>query len=168
MTANKTQEEEKIYLVDEEMLRLLTQHFIDSSSKFLQSIKKNNPKVEALLSTQALINALCEFQKDMQIMAKRRNDKDLSIGKYAGSLAFRLGRWGIVHFYDETDQKDYSYISYLIAISISLRYFLNIQPEKIEQSILDELSYTFTRRHMNQETLGICFDLFDKYIPKNP
>ena len=95
-------------------------------------------------------------------MVKRRNRNDFSVSKYAGIIAFRLSRWNIL--YINNDKEDYSIYPYLVALSVAFKYFLNLDISKVDKEIRKELIYIFARRHINQEMLGICFDILIKYL----
>ena len=149
-------------VVNNTVLEELSNIYIDIVKNI---IKYQNLKSEQILISQkALSNALAEFTKDVEIMQTRRNKQDFSPAKYAGIIAFRLSRWNILHI--NNDEKDFSIYPYLVAVSLAFKYFLHINIAQIDKEIIKELIYVFARRHINQEMLGICYDILYKTYHK--
>jgi hypothetical protein len=146
-------------VINDIILKELSNSYINAVKEIVKSLNLKNEQV--LISQKALSNALAEFAKDIEIMQKRRNKHDFSPAKYAGIIAFRLSRWNIL--YIDNDEKDYSIYPYLVAISVAFKYFLHLDIAKIDKEIRKELIYVFARRHINQEMLGICYDILLKY-----
>ena len=147
-------------MINEIILKELSNIYIDVVKAIAKNLNLKNEQI--LISQKALSNALAEFAKDIEIMQKRRNKVDFSPAKYAGVIAFRLSRWNILHI--DNDEKDFSIYPYLVAISVAFKYSLHIDIAKIDKEIRKELIYVFARRHINQEMLGICYDILCKYI----
>jgi len=64
-------------------------------------------------------------------------------------------------------------LNHLVAVAFALKHCLNIPNTALSDIVNKEILYTIARRHTNQETLGLCFDVIkDKYghlqQPKTP
>ena len=126
------------------------------------------------ISYRELDLALEECCKDMDIMVKRRfasekaEDFDgLSIGKLAGALLFRLCRYKIIHI-QENDIK-------LMTNKLVARKLQEISAIRFVSAVIlkiktvkqyPELLYVVSRRHTNQEMLGLMFDMVSKFCEK--
>ncbi|MEA2019657.1 MAG: hypothetical protein U9N59_14545 [Campylobacterota bacterium] len=146
-------------ILTDDNIELLIEKYLDVT---VQIINQYNIKHENVhISKHSLQSALIEVKKDIDNMISRRNDSDFTAGKYAGVITYRLSKWNIVSIC--SDEQDYSIVSYIIAVAVSYKHLLNKDISKLKPHIRKELIYVFARRHMNQETLGICFDLIDSY-----
>lgn len=111
--------------------------------------------------------ALSEARKYLVIMVARRMTVDkpfdgLSIRKPAGILVFRLSRYRIVHVNttelvsgDSRIVKIASKLQELAALRFASEAILKVHPKDWHP----ELLYVLSRRHINQEMLGITFDV---------
>jgi len=126
-----------------------------------------------------LKEACSEIEADLHIILARRKDligKDEKTGsprlarsKIAGIVTFRLSRAQIIHMNpdcvlcnDDKIRKHHSpcpvsNFNTEFAIICGL-HFINKSYLSIPKEIRTELIYTLTKRHMNQETLGMVFD----------
>ena len=117
--------------------------------------------------------ALSEARKDLVIMVTRRMTVDkpfngLSIGKLAGILVFRLSRYRVVHV-NATDLpssdtrivKIASKLQELAALRFASEAILKVHPKDWHP----ELLYVLSRRHINQEMLGVTFDVIATHCP---
>lgn len=103
--------------------------------------------------------AVDEAEIDIRAMFARRSKEDgIAPGKIAGIVAFRLSRFKIVHFHEEGWNNSFMHlVQELAAVFLVNRVFVKrLIPEK---SVM-ELSYQLSRRHANQETAGLFFDVF--------
>lgn len=119
------------------------------------------------ISAIELSGAIKEANRDLSIMRMRRAPpssdkfKGLSLGKAAGALCFRLGRYRIVNI-GETDsvadhkaRRVFYRIQDIVAIKVIASAVLGIP---LDPSTQKELLYVMSRRHVNQEMLGIVFE----------
>lgn len=101
--------------------------------------------------------ALDEADIDLTALFRRRQPADgLSPGKIAGIIAFRLGRFKIVHVAEQGQSHG------LIHLIQDLAAIYTVQSVLLRMDLPDrrvlETAYQMSRRHANQETLGIVFD----------
>jgi hypothetical protein len=111
----------------------------------------------ASFSERELRLALDESDLDLSALFKRRCPSDgLSAGKIAGIIAFRLGRFKIVHIAEDGQSHGkFHLIQDLAAIYAVQSALLRAD---IPATRVLEIAYQMSRRHANQETLGIVFD----------
>jgi hypothetical protein len=102
--------------------------------------------------------ALEEAEIDVQALLNRRSrENGVSEGKLAGVYAYRLSRFKIVHFGTKYHDDKYSYAVQDISSILTVERI--ILKAHIGTDRLKELAYQMARRHANQETLGLCFDV---------
>ncbi|WP_298366009.1 hypothetical protein [Azospirillum sp.] len=127
------------------------------------------------VSDSELALALKECQKDLDILLYRRTGAldpahegfdGVSIGKLAGTLIFRLSRYRIVHVHEhaiasqpENMRKRVSKLQEIAAFRFVCEDILKIKPPRTHP----ELLYLLSRRHMNQEMLGLTLDVFSEH-----
>lgn len=121
-------------------------------------------------SEKAVGDATNEAIRDFSIMAYRRmenNDVKPSRGKFAGILTFRFARANAVQSSnpDLLESSKFLRINQLIGIRLGLTY-LTLHATDIPAQHLNELLYSLTRRHVNQETLGLIFDIYHSSLIK--
>ena len=128
-------------------------------------VKTKNRNIDLIVSTVGLKDAIDEIIKDLKILNFRRQFDSLNRGKIAGIITFRLSRWNIINVNDDNLANDRIFIkfNYLIAYLVGLAY-VQVDHKKIDQHIRGEIIYTLMRRHMNQETLGIVYDILKLYV----
>jgi hypothetical protein len=91
------------------------------------------------------------------LMMRRKPRKGISHGKIAGIIAFRLARCKILHLDEDTREHSWSFIIQdLVAIIFVTERVIRVN---IPENFIMELAYQIARRHANQETLGLCFDI---------
>ena len=141
-------------------------------------------KKDVSFSLNELHKACYEIEADIRILLSRRknligtNEKTgishISRGKIAGVTTYRLSRAHIIHLSSiclECNEKKFNNNERLCKISVCNTefaiicglYFINKEYSKIQKEIRDEIIYTLTHRHTNQETLGIIFDTLKFY-----
>jgi hypothetical protein len=145
------------------------------------SIAKENRLPLSIINVSAneLALALSEARKDLVIMVTRRISltsksggpgkfDGLSIGKLAGILVFRLSRYRIVHVdtsslapTDLRALKLSSKLQELAALRFASETILKVHPLVWHP----ELLYVLSRRHINQEMLGVTFDVIAAHCP---
>ena len=147
----------------------------------VSSIAEENGLPDTLIdvSSSELSLALSEARKDLIIMVTRRvaltsksggpdRFDGLSIGKLAGILVFRLSRYRIVHVNtsgmkstDVRAMKLSSKLQELAALRFASETILKVRPLVWHP----ELLYVLSRRHINQEMLGVTFDVIATHCP---
>lgn len=101
--------------------------------------------------------ALAETDMDLVAMLNRRSWKHgITTGKIAGNLAFRLSRFKLLHFKETAfDSPLIHYVQDFAALHLVCAIILRTT---LTQRCFQELAYQMSRRHANQETLGVIFD----------
>jgi hypothetical protein len=146
----------------------------------LSIVKENRLPLSIInVSANELALALSEARKDLVIMVTRRISltskssgpgkfDGLSIGKLAGILVFRLSRYRIFHVdtsslapEDLRALKLSSKLQELAALRFASETILKVHPLVWHP----ELLYVLSRRHINQEMLGITFDVIAAHCP---
>lgn len=95
-------------------------------------------------------------------MSLRRKPKNgISLSKIAGIVAFRLARFAPVNLCGSALESDVALkLNELAALALALRAIMHIDISMVKSShVTMELQYTLVRRHMNQETLGLAFEI---------
>lgn len=126
-----------------------------------------------------LKEACLDIETDIRILLERRKDligKDKSTGsprmarsKIAGITTFRLARAHIIHLNPDcvrcNDGKITKKLAPCFVSNFNTEFaiicglnFIDKTYLSIPNEIRTELIYTLTKRHMNQETLGMVFD----------
>ncbi|UEM02204.1 hypothetical protein JL101_019675 [Skermanella rosea] len=101
--------------------------------------------------------ALDEADIDLTALFRRRQPADgLSPGKIAGIIAFRLGRFKIVHVAEQGQGHALIHLIQDLAAIYAVQSVL-LRADIPGRKVL-ETAYQMSRRHANQETLGIVFD----------
>ncbi|WP_091194132.1 hypothetical protein [Formivibrio citricus] len=125
----------------------------------IEIVGKSAGYADIVISEQAFSSAILECSKDLQMLSARRLPNSISPGKVAGVYAFRLSRWSIVHIPEcLSDDKAILQLNYLAALAFAYN-LLDIDVTTIDNTIRLEIQYNLVRRHSNQETLGLCFDI---------
>ena len=132
------------------------------------------PQENIDISYTELSAALREANKDLYAIQARRHQikgatgqsfKGISEGKIAGVLCFRLNRYRIVNIIsnnieprNETDLRS-DRKAYKIQDAAIISYIIErILRAPLADASLAELLYIFSRRHINQEMLGVVFE----------
>ncbi|MDR2700986.1 MAG: hypothetical protein LBB72_00980 [Spirochaetaceae bacterium] len=131
------------------------------------------------ISFSDLKEACSEIETDLRIILVRRKEligKDektgsprLARGKIAGVTTFRLARAHIIHLNPDcvrcnddriiNGQSPCPVMNFNTEFAICCGFeFIKKKYSTLPKEIRAELVYTLTKRHMNQETLGIIFD----------
>lgn len=126
------------------------------------------------VSETELALALMECQKDLDILLYRRtgslgptheNFDGVSIGKLAGTLIFRLSRYRIIHVQSDAVstlpdpiRRRVSKLQEVAAFRFICEEILKVRPPRTQP----ELLYLLSRRHMNQEMLGLTLDVLSE------
>ncbi len=145
--------------------------YIKTLSSFGDKLIKNKADEGCIsLSSRALENAVRDITKDLNILSHRRAHNSLSRGKLAGVVTFRMSKWHIISTREPlSEDKAGIKLNDLVALGFAFKYCLHVEYDKLPPSISREIQYTIARRHTNQETLGICFDVIYEYYKKlNP
>lgn len=112
-----------------------------------------------IVSETALDLAIKDIQTDIDFISLRRKSKNISKGKIAGVIAYRISKATLFHSKNNVLANDKMFIrlNSLVAITIAMNY-IRCPNESINVENLSELVYSISRRHVNQETLGLVFD----------
>jgi hypothetical protein len=112
-----------------------------------------------------LYSAFVEMKNDINFLIQRRGaliaSLKVSFGKIAGVMAYRLAKNHIIHLCEEcascTEQCAAKKLNQIFALRCAWEY-IGIQYYRVPEDIRKELFYSFSYRHVNQETLGLVFD----------
>ncbi len=112
------------------------------------------------ISLTALNDAADECLKDIQFMINRRNARILTKGKVAGAITYRLSRTPIIHSGNPLLLEDRIFLKMqsILAVAVGMSY-MNIPFTGIDEKPQIEILYSLIKRHVNQETLGLVFDI---------
>lgn len=118
-------------------------------------------------SKRGLYAALREVQLDIDALHKRRSfTHGISKGKIAGILVFRLTRIPVLMLTVEVaDNPAALKLQVNAAVLLGLE-FVSANHTQWPTFLIRELKYFVSKRHSNQECLGICFDIFANSQPK--
>ena len=134
----------------------VTKNYTDSLARVARHFKVDLDAID--FSKRELRLALEEAEIDVEALLRRRSAKlGISAGKVAGVYAYRLSRFDIVHLAEAAYEQPTSHlIQHVVALNVVKHRILRI---KIGADRVLELAYQMSRRHANQETLGVCFDV---------
>ncbi len=145
---------------DEEALKQLSLQYVDTTLSLAKGLKL--PLEEVEISEKSLALALGEAKTDLDVMSMRRKpQKGISKAKIAGILTFRLSRFAPINLRGSALENDDAVkINDLAALALALKAVLHLDIGSVSSTnATKELQYTLARRHMNQETLGLAFEL---------
>ncbi|MBC7950525.1 MAG: hypothetical protein H7Z12_01720 [Rhodospirillaceae bacterium] len=136
--------------------REITSNYTDSLARVVRHFRVDLAAVD--FSKRELRLALEEAEIDVEALLRRRSPRNgVSLGKVAGVYAYRLSRFDIVHLAESAYEQPTSFlVQHVVALNLVKRRILRI---KIGADRMLELGYQMSRRHANQETLGLCFDV---------
>jgi ferredoxin len=117
------------------------------------------------ISRSSLRSACVEMRDDIRCLLLRRgkllNALKPSYGKIAGIIAYRLAKNQIIHLCEGCasclEQCPASKLNGIFALRCAWEY-IDIKYGQVNEDIRKELMYSFSSRHVNQETLGLVFD----------
>jgi len=140
--------------------------FFDYLSVLNAYAQTKDQEANIFVSKTALNDAVDEIVRDVEIMRHRRGSVNPQTrGKIAGIILFRLSRWNILSTQNPRLLEDRVFIkfNYLLALSISLAY-IQIPYSRLNEYSRTELLYSLSRRHVNQETLGLVLDIIRQQV----
>ena len=113
----------------------------------------------------ALSNAYVEMKNDIIFLMERRGrlieSLKPSFGKIAGIIAYRLAKFHIIHLQEGCasciESCTVKKLNQVFALKCAWEY-IGIKYFSIHEDMRKELFYSFSYRHVNQETLGLIFD----------
>lgn len=136
--------------------REITSNYTDSLARVARHFKVDLGGID--FSKRELRLALEEAEIDIEALLRRRSTTyGVSIGKIAGVYAYRLSRFDIVHLAEAAyEEPEGHLIQHVVALNVVKARILRVKfgPDRVV-----ELAYQMSRRHANQETLGLCFDI---------
>lgn len=151
-------------LIGSEILTVLLDYYLNVLSDTAD--KLHIPSYSFGYSESELAAAFREADIDIVAISLRRKPfrKGISISKIAGMIAYRLSRHKIVYLIDKAAEGQSAFLLQdLTALTFVCERVLYVKPPN---SVLVELTYQIARRHANQETLAVCFDLFQQFCEK--
>jgi hypothetical protein len=152
------------WLCDEKVRAVLLGRYIDTLAETARLLHLGAEDFG--YSERELRGAFEEAELDVVALWKRRRPErnGLSVGKIAGVLAYRLSRFKIVYFSERAAERRNAFIVQdLTALTFVCEQILHRAPPNRS---LCELAYQLSRRHANQETLALFFDLYAEGLPR--
>jgi hypothetical protein len=117
------------------------------------------------VSRHSMVGAIAEATKDVKAIINRRNHKEISSGKIAGILTFRIARWNPIHLSGDLIENPVALmLNSLAPFAWSLKFLLTSDMKHLPENVTKEFHYTLQRRHTNQETLGLAYDMIDFHM----
>ena len=145
--------------------------YVELIEKILPTLMKEDSSFtdkNIFVSNKALASAISDIRKDVNIIVFRRCHPNISVGKYAGIIAFRLARANILSVNTPLNENIYALrLNTTVAFAYALRFGLRIDIAFLPETVSKELQYTIHKRHTNQETLGVCFDAIIELSKQN-
>lgn len=167
-------------ILTEPNLKAIHRKLVAKAADFSKRIgADDNQTASIVLSITELGAALAEAATDLSFVKQRRGVASPSIGKVAGVLTFRLCRHDIFHLPAPlaenpkfTSFKENVVIAFIfhdvLKMSLSSPWISGKNSDAIATAttgqpkllphVVRELKYMLTRRHYNQEILGVVFD----------
>ena len=146
--------------LDETGKRSLAKQYVEAVSAI--SVGAGLSPADISISSHALSLALAESAADIEIMTLRRKPKSgISKSKLAGIVAFRLSRFAPIHVCGKSQNHPLSgKINEMAALVLAMKSLVHLNIADVRNKhASQELQYTLLRRHMNQETLGLVFEI---------
>ena len=156
----KATSNQPVLTLDADCTIQLVEQYKDIASSIAKHAKITQSEIHVSLN--ALTLALAEAKTDLEIMTmRRRPSKGISLAKIAGIITFRLSRFAPINLTGNALENDVALkLNDLVALTLALKAILGIDIQAISSThATKELQYTLARRHMNQETLGLAFEL---------
>lgn len=149
--------------LDADCIKELSQQYGQIALQLAKNASLSNADVH--ISNNSLSLAFAEAATDLEIMALRRRPRSgISLPKIAGILTFRLARFAPINLVGAALENDVALkLNELAALALSLKAIMHMDIAEVESDqVTRELQYTLARRHMNQETLGLAFEILSK------
>lgn len=143
---------------DKEGIRLFSSWFREIA---VESIKEQGWDCSQIaISSLALANAFSESSRDIQAIINRRQHPPVSHGKIAGVITFRLFRWAPIHLNNDLLENPLALkLNAIVPFNLCLYRIMRINITDLSEETTKEFLYTLLRRHTNQETLGLVYDM---------
>ncbi len=78
-----------------------------------------------------------------------------------------MAKWSPIHLSATLIENDDALqLNLLVAFAFSLKHILNVNISNIPSTVTKEFLYTLSRRHTNQETLGLAYDMIEFAVNK--
>ena len=148
--------------IDEDVLKLWSSCFVEVVLDIANF--KQWPLEEIYLSRKALAGAFWDSAKDCDMIQLRRPGEPITRAQMAGILTFRLARFAPVavnkHLQEDSEALN---INIYAAIAFSCKAILGINASHLPPTASRDLIHFLSRRHVNQETLGLVFEMISHY-----
>ncbi len=148
--------------IDEELLVIWGDRFVEVVLEIAQW--KKWPEEEIYLSRKALAGAFFDAATDCDMIQLRRPGEPITRAQMAGVLTFRLARFAPIAVNRQLgEDADALNINVYAAIAFSCKVILGIDISHLPKSASRDLVHFLSRRHVNQETLGLVFEMVSHY-----
>ncbi|MBF0358592.1 MAG: hypothetical protein HQL70_08275 [Magnetococcales bacterium] len=148
--------------IDEELLLMWADQYIQVVIEIAQWRKW--PMEEIYLSRKAMAGGLLDASKDCDMTQLRRPGEPITRAQMAGILTFRLTRYAPIAVGKKLNEDlNALNINVYAAIAFSCKVILGIDASQLPPSASRDLVHFLTRRHINQETLGLVFEMISHY-----
>ncbi|MBF0194049.1 MAG: hypothetical protein HQL71_05800 [Magnetococcales bacterium] len=148
--------------IDDELLLLWSEQFVQVVLEIAKC--KKWPLDKIYLSRKALAGAFLEATKDCDMTQLRRPGEPITRAQLAGILTFRLARFAPIAIGKKLNEDQHALnINIYAAIAFSCKTILSIDASHLPPSASRDLIHFLSRRNVNQETLGLVFEMVSHY-----
>lgn len=151
--------------LDDRVIAELSEQYFDCIQDIVARINtKGDDKIpleDVMVSDRALSLAFAEAAKDLEIMHIRRRPKSgISSAKIAGVITFRLSRFAPIQLAAKTAENDLALkLNALVPFALAMKAIMHKDITNFDSKVSREIQYTLARRHTNQETLGLVYEI---------
>ncbi|MBF0445695.1 MAG: hypothetical protein HQL68_08895 [Magnetococcales bacterium] len=148
--------------IDDELILLWSEQFVQIA---LEIAKFNKWPLEKIyLSRKALAGAFLDATKDCDMTQLRRPDEAITRAQLAGILTFRLARYSPIAIGRKLNEDQHALnINFYAAIAFACKVILGLDASFLPPNVSKDLVHFLSRRHVNQETLGLVFEMVSHY-----
>jgi hypothetical protein len=148
--------------IDDELLLLWSEQFVQVAIEIAKF--KKWPTEKIYLSRKALAGAFLDATKDCDMTQLRRPGEPITRAQMAGILTFRLARYAPIAIGKKLNEDQLALnINVYAAIAFACKAILGIDASYLPPSASRDLVHFLSRRHVNQETLGLVFEMVSHY-----
>ncbi len=161
---NKKDEKDIEFFFSDENQPTLFLEYMDFIKSSVDDFDDRVTTEDLTFSYENFILAVSEINIDIETLKLRRNVEDgISIPKIAGIVVFRFVKYPVIFpKIKDDDCLHLRTINNFIAINFAINKILEISEAEfnnLHSHISKELGFTFFKRHTNQETLGLVFEI---------
>ncbi|MBF0384022.1 MAG: hypothetical protein HQL69_23645 [Magnetococcales bacterium] len=148
--------------IDDEILLMWSEQFVLIVLEIAKY--KKWPTEKIFLSRKALAGAFLDASKDCDMIQLRRPGETITRAQLAGIITFRLARYAPIAIGKKLNEDQHALnINVYAAIAFACKAVLGIDASYLPPSASSDLVHFLSRRHVNQETLGLVFEMVSHY-----